>query len=135
MGKSTLINHLGFTPEIEPGEISDKLGRGRHTTRQVELYPLPFGGYLADTPGFSDVQLHRQEQILKDQLPYTFREMVPYLDGCQFTGCSHTCEKGCAVLAAVTAGEIPPSRHESYCALYEAVKDIAPWELEGGKKS
>ena len=135
VGKSTLINHLGFTPEIETGEISDKLGRGRHTTRQVELYPLPFGGYLADTPGFSDVQLHRQEQILKDQLPYTFREMVPYLDGCQFTGCSHTCEKGCAVLAAVAAGEIPPSRHESYCALYEAVKDIAPWELEGGKKS
>ena len=129
VGKSTLLNHLGLGLSLKTGETSEKLGRGRHTTRHVELFQLPFGGYIADTPGFSDVDLHRQEGILKDQLQYTFREIAPLVGQCKFVGCSHTCEKGCAVLAALEQGKIVPSRHQSYVALYQAVKDIKDWQL------
>ena len=130
VGKSTLLNRVDPRLSLETGEISQKLGRGRHTTRQVELLPLPGGGYVADTPGFSSIDLERYELIRKEDLPHCFREFVPYLGECRFTSCSHTCEKGCAVLEAVEEGKIAPSRHESYVTMYQEVKDIKEWQMK-----
>lgn len=129
VGKSSLLNCLDPDFKGAVGSISDRIGRGRHTTRHVELVPFA-GGYLADTPGFSSFETEQMDLVLRDDLQYAFREFEPYLGQCQFTGCSHTCEKGCAVLAAIQAGEIPPSRHESYKRLYESVKDLKEWELK-----
>ena len=112
----------------ETGDISKKLGRGRHTTRQVELFPVPGGGFVADTPGFSSLDIERSEKIKKDNLVFCFREFAPYLTQCRFSSCTHRCEQGCAILAAVERGEISASRHQSYCALYEEVKDVKEWE-------
>ena len=128
VGKSSLLNVLSPQLQIKTSETSQKLGRGRHPTRHVELFQL-FDGYVADTPGFSAVEMERYEIILKDQLQYCFPEFAPYLGECRFTGCSHTCEKGCAVLQALQEGKIAPSRHESYCTMYEAAKQIKEWEL------
>lgn len=130
VGKSTLLNRVDPRLSLETGEISQKLGRGRHTTRQVELLPLPGGGYVADTPGFSSIDLERYELIRKEDLPHCFREFAPYLGECRFTSCSHTCEKGCAVLEAVEEGKIAPSRHESYVTMYQEVKDIKEWQMK-----
>ncbi len=130
VGKSSLLNRIDERLQLETAHISQKLGRGRHTTRHVELYELPEGGYIADTPGFSSVDLERCEVILKDQLQYCFREFEEYIPQCKFTGCSHTCEKGCAVIRAVEEGKIPISRHENYRALYEDAKNIKEWELK-----
>ncbi len=127
VGKSTLLNRLFPQLELQTGDISEKLGRGRHTTRVVELFEL--GGCLvADTPGFSTVDLQRYEMIDKEQLQYCFPEFEQYLGQCQFTSCAHTCEKGCAVLAALEEGKIAPSRHRSYVQMYNEVKDIKPWQ-------
>ena len=128
VGKSSLLNRIDQRLDLSTAQTSRKLGRGRHTTRHVQLYPVEGGGYIADTPGFSSMDLERYETILKDQLQYCFREFDPYLDQCRFTGCSHTKEKGCAVLEAVAKGEISASRHESYCRLYEEAKQIKEWE-------
>lgn len=130
VGKSSLLNRIDPRLSIETAQISQKLGRGRHTTRHVQLYEQPGGGYIADTPGFSAVDLERFQVILKEELELCFPEFEPYRTKCRFTGCSHTKEKGCAVLAAVEAGEIPKSRHESYLALYEDAKNIKEWELK-----
>lgn len=127
VGKSTLLNRLFPELQLATGNISQKLGRGRHTTRQVELFPVE-GGYIADTPGFSSMDLERYEVVKKENLPFCFREFAPYLDSCKFASCSHTCEKGCAVLQAVEAGEITSSRHASYVAMYNEVKNIKEWE-------
>ena len=113
---------------MKTGEVSQKLGRGRHTTREVELYKLEGGGYVADTPGFSTFDIERYRLTDKEKLPYGFREFLPYLGQCQFTSCSHTCEKGCAILQAVEKGEIPRQRHESYCAMYQEIKDVKQWQ-------
>ena len=129
VGKSTLLNALFPQLELKTGEISDKLGRGRHTTRTVELFKC-FGGYVADTPGFSTVDLDRYELIKKENLQFCFPEFSDYIGQCKFTSCSHTCEKGCAVLEAVANGDISESRHESYCRMYEEVKDIKDWQLQ-----
>lgn len=128
VGKSSLLNQIDRRFCLETGEISRKLGRGRHTTRQVELFPLEGGGYVADTPGFSAIQMERYDVVHKEQLPYCFREFEPFLDQCRFSSCSHTCEKGCAVLEAVREGKISRSRHESYVALYQEVKDWKEWK-------
>ncbi len=130
VGKSSLLNRIDGRLHLSTAQTSQRLGRGRHTTRHVQLYPVAGGGYIADTPGFSSMDLERYEWILKDELQYCFREFAPYLKDCRFTGCSHTKEKGCAVLAALDRGEIASSRHGSYCALYEAAKNIREWELE-----
>lgn len=130
VGKSSLLNRIDPRLSIETAQISQKLGRGRHTTRHVQLYEQPGGGYIADTPGFSAVDLERFQVILKEDLELCFSEFEPYRTKCRFTGCSHTKEKGCAVLAAVEAGEIPKSRHESYLSLYEDAKNIKEWELK-----
>lgn len=129
VGKSSLLNRIDSRLDLSTAQISQKLGRGRHTTRHVQLYPVSGGGYIADTPGFSSMDLERYEVILKEQLQYCFREFGPHLNQCRFTGCSHTKEKGCAVLAAMKEGEIASSRHDSYCTLYEAAKNIKEWEL------
>ena len=126
-GKSTLLNRISPRFTRETGEISQKLGRGRHTTRSVELLPLE-NGYVADTPGFSTVNIERFDMVRKEDLPHAFREFAPYLDRCRFQSCAHIGEKGCAVCAAVQAGEIPQSRHDSYVAMYQEVKDIKEWQ-------
>ena len=128
VGKSTLLNGLEEGYALETGEISQKLGRGRHTTRQVELLKLSGGGYVVDTPGFSTVDIERYDMVKKDHLQYSFREFAPYLGQCKFPSCAHVCEKGCAVLEAVEQGRIPASRHQSYAAMYHEVKDIKEWQ-------
>lgn len=129
VGKSSLLNAIDNRLALDTAHISQKLGRGRHTTRHVELYKLENGGYIADTPGFSAVDLERYEVILKEELQYCFREFEDYIPHCRFTGCSHTREKGCAVLEAVEQGKIAAERHESYLAMYEVSKQIKEWEL------
>lgn len=129
VGKSTLLNNIFPNLDLATGETSKKLGRGRHTTRHSELFKTD-GGYIADTPGFSSLDFERCERILKDDLPYCFREFEPYLDSCKFTTCTHTKDKGCAVVQAVADGEISPSRHESYINMYNEVKDIKEWEMK-----
>lgn len=128
VGKTSLLNALDARFSLETGEISDKLGRGRHTTRQAELFKT-CGGYIVDTPGFSALELDKTEMIRKDDLADCFREFRPYLGGCKFSSCSHTCDKGCKILEAVENGNISRSRHNSYVELYNAVKDLKEWEL------
>lgn len=128
VGKSTLINRIFPELELQTGQISRKLGRGKHTTRVVELFEID-GCFVADTPGFSTVDLQRYEMIDKTRLQYCFPEFEKYLGECKFTSCSHTCEKGCRILQAVADGDIEPSRHKSYVAMYNEVKDIKQWEI------
>ena len=128
VGKSSILNALEPAFQLATGEISEKLGRGRHTTRHVELYPVA-GGLIADTPGFSSFE---DDQLLEtERLQHCFREFAPYLDQCRFIGCSHVKEKGCAVLDAVKEGKIHPSRHRSYVRLYEQAREVKPWEKNG----
>ena len=127
-GKSSLLNVLYPELALETGEISHKLGRGRHTTRQVTFYHLPDGGLVADTPGFSSIAPERYEQWDKTKLAEYFREFRPYLTQCQFSGCSHVREKGCAVLQAVQEGKIAASRHASYVAMFEELKEVKEWD-------
>ena len=131
VGKSSILNALQPDFGIATGEISEKLGRGRHTTRHVELFEVS-GGLIADTPGFSAFDTDRGEIREKEVLQHTFREFKPYLDECRFIGCAHVKEKGCAVLAALKAGDIQPSRHRSYVRLYELAKENKPWENPKG---
>lgn len=128
VGKSSILNALDPHLTIATGEVSDKLGRGRHTTRHVELFRLPNGALVADTPGFASFDTEVPELLNKEKLALAFREFVPYLDDCRFVGCSHTKEKGCAVLEAVRAGKISPERHQSYIRLYEAARAYKEWE-------
>ena len=128
VGKSSILNALEPEFRLQVGEVSDKLGRGRHTTRHVELFRLSSGAIVADTPGFSSFDTEGMELRRPEELQYTFREFAPYLDQCRFTGCAHVKEKGCAVLAAVKAGEIPASRHESYVRLYQQAKEVPEWQ-------
>lgn len=130
VGKSSLLNAIDSRLAIETGKTSKKLGRGKHTTRHCELYRVA-GGYVADTPGFSSVDFERCERIMKDDLPYCFREFAPYLNECKFqTSCSHINDKGCAVVKAVNEGAVSQERHSSYVELYNEVKDIKEWELK-----
>lgn len=128
VGKSTLLNALFPELDLRTGEISQKLGRGRHTTREVELYKLGEDTYVADTPGFSTFDLTRYQLTDREQLARGFREFLPYLGECQFTSCSHTKEKGCAILKAVKEGKIASSRHESYQVMVDEVKDWRQWQ-------
>ena len=129
-GKSTLLNAVDPSLDLATGEISRKLGRGRHTTRHAELYKLAGGGYIADTPGFSTFETNRYDVIRKEELAGCFREFAEFTDNCRFRDCSHICEKGCAVVEAVAEGKIPKIRHESYCTMYEEAKQLKEWELK-----
>jgi len=128
VGKSSILNALDEHFSIQVGEVSDALGRGRHTTRHVELFSLSCGAEIMDTPGFSSFESEELNLELKRRLPETFREFAPYIEQCRFVGCSHTKEKGCAVLAAVKNGEIQKSRHASYLRLYEELKPLKEWQ-------
>ena len=130
VGKSTLLNEVCGDFNIPTGEISKKLGRGKHTTRHAELYKLPWGGYIADTPGFSTFETNKYNIIRKENLADCFREFRQYEGDCRFRDCSHTTEKGCRIIEAVENGEIPQSRHESYCSMYDEAKQIREWELK-----
>ncbi len=129
VGKSSILNRLHPDFGIETNAVSDKLGRGRHTTRHVELFRLDETTLVADTPGFSSFDTEEMDLALKKALPETFREFRPYLDQCRFVGCSHVKEKGCAVLEAVESGDISRRRHESYIRLYEELKDLKEWSV------
>lgn len=126
VGKSSLLSHL-LPHKLETGEVSHKLGRGRHTTRHVELFAVG-NGFFADTPGFSSLELTEQSSLRLPDLAAAFPEFAPYLEDCRFTNCAHLKEKGCAVLDAVQQGRIAPSRHASYCQLYEQLKAIPQWQ-------
>ncbi len=128
VGKSSILNALDPEFHLQVGEVSDALGRGRHTTRHVELYHLACGAEVVDSPGFSSFETEELNLELKHQLPETFREFRPYLNDCRFVGCSHTKEKGCAVLEAVRRGGIQKSRHASYLRLYEELKPLKDWQ-------
>ena len=133
VGKSSILNALEPGFSLQVGEVSTALGRGRHTTRHVELFRLSCGAEIMDTPGFSSFEAEDLNLEWKRRLPETFIEFAPYLDECRFVGCSHTKEKGCAVLEALKAGKIQKKRHESYLRLYEELKPIQDWQ-ERGKK-
>ena len=128
VGKSSILNALDPEFHLKTGEISTALGRGRHTTRHVELFRLSCGAEVVDSPGFSSFETEELDLELKRRLPETFREFRSYLGQCRFLDCSHTKEKGCAVLAALKAGEIQPSRHKSYLRLYEELKPLREWQ-------
>lgn len=130
VGKSSILNALEPGIALETSTVSQKLGRGRHTTRHVELIRLSCGALVADTPGFSSFELDKGELCRKEELASRFREFAPYIGKCQFLDCAHVKEKGCAVRAAVKAGEIPKSRHDSYVRLYEQAKQIPDWERD-----
>lgn len=127
VGKSSLLNRLeGMV--LETGEISRKLGRGRHTTRTTALYKMKNGGYIVDTPGFSSLEMEKILRIHTAELPGCFREFAPYAGRCRFSSCAHVLEPGCAVREAVETGKIAPSRYESYLALYQEAKTYKDWE-------
>lgn len=128
VGKSSILNALDPRLSIATGEVSEKLGRGRHTTRHVELFRMPNDALAADTPGFASFDTEVPELLNKEELALAFREFRPYLGRCRFVGCSHTKERGCAVLEALDRGEISQSRHRSYVRLYEAAKAYKQWE-------
>ena len=128
VGKSSILNALDPDFRIKVGEVSAALGRGRHTTRHIELYTLRGGAEVIDTPGFSSFETEELSLELKRRLPETFPEFAPFADSCRFVGCSHTKEKNCAVLDAVRRGKIVKGRHESYVRLYEELKDLKEWK-------
>ena len=130
VGKSSMLNCLCPELALATGEVSEKLGRGRHTTRHVELFHLGEDTYVADTPGFSSFDTEQMDVILKDNLQYAFGDFAPYLGGCQFHDCSHRAEPGCAVRQAVDAGEIEKTRYDSYLRLYEKSSQIKVWEIK-----
>ena len=127
VGKSSILNALEPTFQLQVGDVSEKLGRGRHTTRHVELFRLKNGTVVADTPGFSSFEEEDGVGCAPEELQYAFREFAPYLDRCRFVGCAHVKEKDCAVLEALAAGEISPTRHASYVRLYEQAKEVPEW--------
>ena len=130
VGKSSMLNRLCPELALPTGEVSEKLGRGRHTTRHVELYCLDEDTYVADTPGFSSFDTDQMEIMLKENLQYAFPDFAPHLGKCQFHDCSHRKEPGCAVTRAVENGQIGKSRYDSYLRLYEKASQIKLWEIK-----
>ena len=130
VGKSSMLNQLCPELQLPTGEVSEKLGRGRHTTRHVELYRLGEDTYVADTPGFSSFDTDQMDVILKENLQYAFPDFGRYIGQCQFHDCSHRKEPGCAVTGAVARGEIEPTRYDSYLRLYEKASQVKLWEMK-----
>lgn len=128
VGKSSLLNLLAPQAMAEVGSLSERLERGKHTTRHVEIFDCA-GGLLADTPGFGDISIERFEPVYKEELFSCFREFAPCFGKCRFSGCQHDKEPGCAVKQAVQDGEIAASRYESYLSMLYDVKDIKEWEI------
>ena len=130
IGKSSVLNCLCPELMLATGEVSEKLGRGRHTTRHVELYTLGEDTYVMDTPGFSSFDTDQMDIILKENLQYAFPDFGPYVGRCQFADCSHRREPGCAVRQALEEGQIGQTRYDSYLRLYEKSAQIKQWELK-----
>ena len=130
VGKSSVLNRLCPDLRLPTGEVSEKLGRGRHTTRHVELYMLEEGTYVADTPGFSSFDTDQMDVILKENLQYAFPDFGRYIGSCQFHDCSHRQEPGCAVTAALREGLVERTRYDSYLRLYEKASQIKMWEIK-----
>lgn len=130
VGKSSILNRLSEKLTLATGEVSEKLGRGRHTTRHVQLYALDEETYVADTPGFSSFDTDQMEIILKENLQYAFADFAPFLGQCRFRDCTHRKEPDCAVRAALDAAIIEPTRYESYLRLYEKAEQVKQWELK-----
>ena len=130
VGKSSLLNRACPQLQLPVGEVSEKLGRGRHTTRHIELYSLGSNTFVADTPGFSAFDTERMELVHKQQLQYAFPEFAPYLGHCQFPDCAHRKEPGCAVRKALAEGKIGQTRYSSYERLYELASQLKEWELK-----
>ena len=130
VGKSSILNRLAPELNLATGEVSEKLGRGRHTTRHVELFRLGEDTYVADTPGFSSFDTDQMDVILKENLQYAFPDFGKYIGKCRFDDCSHRKEPDCAVRAACEAGEIEKTRYDSYLKLYEKASQIELWELK-----
>ena len=128
VGKSSLLNVLLPGIALPTAEVSEKLGRGKHTTRHVELFALGEGSYIADTPGFASFELEMMNPIPKERLQYLFPEFEPHLGQCRFLDCTHRKEPGCAVTEAAEAGKIAPSRYASYLRLYEQSAQHKEWE-------
>ena len=133
VGKSSILNALFGKDFLKTGEVNEKLGRGRHTTRHIELFSIDNGGFIADTPGFSSLSIEQSDVLYKENLQYAFREFDDYIGACRFTSCSHTCEKGCAVIDAVREGKISNSRFESYKMLYSELSKRSDWEIKKEK--
>ncbi len=138
VGKSTLMNLLFPTLSQQTGNVSEKTARGRHTTRQVTIFPLPLEGtddvcYIADTPGFSLLDFEQFDFMEKDDLPLAMREFRSYLGQCRYTDCTHTKEADCAIVQAVRRGEIAATRHESFLIMYHELKDKKPWNRPARK--
>ena len=129
VGKSSMLNALCPELALATGEVSEKLGRGRHTTRHVQLYCLGEDTYVADTPGFSSFDTEQMDVLLKENLQYTFPDFGDFLGNCQFHDCSHRAEPGCCVRAAVDSGKIEKTRYDSYLRLYEKAEQVKLWEL------
>lgn len=128
VGKSTLMNSLFPSLGLSTSSVSRKTERGRHTTRQTELYEINGGrAYLADTPGFTMLDFEQFNFFTIDDLTFTMRDFESYIGTCKYKKCTHTKEEGCAIIAAVESGEIPPSRHKSYLSLYETLKSKKKW--------
>lgn len=134
VGKSSILNALFNNLSLETGEVSEKLGRGRHTTRKVELYKIEKGCYIADTPGFSSLDIQTCETVLKEDIASCFVEFAPFEAQCRFSSCSHISERDCSVKAALENGQIHKSRYQSYVAFYNEVKDLKPWNLQKTSK-
>lgn len=133
VGKSSILNALFNELNLKTGEVSVALGRGRHTTRHTELFMNSLGGFVADTPGFSSIaQLDNQLEFKRD-LSYCFSDFLPYLEKCRFSSCTHICEKGCGVIAAVESGNIEITRHDSYVKLFNELKNVADWQVNKNK--
>ena len=130
VGKSSLLNRACPQLQLPVGEVSEKLGRGRHTTRHIELYSFGNNTFVADTPGFSAFDTERMELVHKEQLQYAFPEFAPYLGHCQFPDCAHRKEPGCAVRRALAEGKIGQTRYDSYERLYELASQLKEWELK-----
>ena len=127
VGKSSILNALEPELRLKTGEVSEKLGRGKHTTRHVEIFPVA-GGYCADTPGFASFDVEQMPPIPKDELQFAFPEFEPYIGSCRFDDCAHIKEPDCAVREALANGSISSSRYESYCRLYEISAQYKEWE-------
>ena len=135
IGKSTLMNTLFPHLALPPSAVSQKIGRGRHTTRKVSLFPIAQisdlaveNTFLADTPGFSMLDFVHFDFFDLEDLPFNFPEFREHLGTCRYTKCTHLKEDGCSILAAVNRGEIAPSRHQSYVTLYDILKKKHKWD-------
>ena len=130
VGKTSILNKIFPELELSTGEVSEKLGRGRHTTRHCELFYHCYDGYVADTPGFSSFEYDMNNIEFKEALTSCFPEFADYDGSCRFSDCKHIGEAGCSVDEAVKLGNIDFDRLSSYRAIFNELKDIKPWNIK-----